>query len=616
MNSSRRQFTAGVLLIFAVYFYFLIFAQFAFLELVRAVDNSEVHIKTVMAAMAIGGLAGSFTVPLFSTAQLRNVLRIAFLGCSLVAVAAPLLHSYFELTGLVIGLCVGIVTVGVASTLRGIFSPHSWPWGIAFGTGLAYFACNVPLIFQSTPQWQARAAAAVSASMAFIIPRLSVSSQRQSQSKGSLMPVASPRWLLAHYIIVFGILVWLDSAVFYIIQHSPMKAATWGTAPGLWRNAIVHLSAALLTGACLPRCGFLPVLVTSFLALAIGSIAAKHPELRSLTGWAYPAGVSIYSACLVGFPSFGPLQRRGSQIAWCGAGLYAISGWIGSGLGIGMAQDIHEVPWQFIAISAVAIAVPILWKNARNVTRREISYSASVFTAAFFANQFLTKPKPVDPSEVEQGRAVYIAEGCINCHSQYVRPNTDDEILWGPYRSIDDLTREGPPLFGNRRQGPDLLNIGNRRSRAWLEVHFKAPRELSPGSSMPSYEHIFSDARGSALLDYLLTLKCDESRPVALWHPVSQQQTSLDGSALYRHHCAICHEPGAHRIRLQKTPPDLFGTNLFYAPITLTTEIRVEQIGRIIKFGLAGTDMPGHEYIPDQDVIALAQYLEQKSARK
>jgi Cytochrome C oxidase, mono-heme subunit/FixO len=33
-------------------------------------------------------------------------------------------------------------------------------------------------------------------------------------------------------------------------------------------------------------------------------------------------------------------------------------------------------------------------------------------------------------SEVERGRQVYIGEGCINCHSQYVRPHTADETGW------------------------------------------------------------------------------------------------------------------------------------------------------------------------------------------
>ena len=33
---------------------------------------------------------------------------------------------------------------------------------------------------------------------------------------------------------------------------------------------------------------------------------------------------------------------------------------------------------------------------------------------------------------MERGRHVYIAEGCINCHSQYVRPNTTDVAMWGP----------------------------------------------------------------------------------------------------------------------------------------------------------------------------------------
>jgi hypothetical protein len=32
-------------------------------------------------------------------------------------------------------------------------------------------------------------------------------------------------------------------------------------------------------------------------------------------------------------------------------------------------------------------------------------------------------------------------------------------------------------------------------------------------------------------------------------------------------------------------------------------------IARITKFGLRGTDMPGHEYLPDEQIVAIADFV-------
>ncbi len=54
---------------------------------------------------------------------------------------------------------------------------------------------------------------------------------------------------------------------------------------------------------------------------------------------------------------------------------------------------------------------------------------------------------------VRRGREVYIAEGCIHCHSQYVRPDTDDGVWWGPVRPLQELERQHPPLFRKPEAG-------------------------------------------------------------------------------------------------------------------------------------------------------------------
>jgi cbb3-type cytochrome c oxidase subunit II len=110
---------------------------------------------------------------------------------------------------------------------------------------------------------------------------------------------------------------------------------------------------------------------------------------------------------------------------------------------------------------------------------------------------------------IQQGRRVYIAEGCIHCHSQYVRPDTIDEERWGAPHPLAGLERERPPLFGNRRQGPDLQNVGSRRPADWLRLQLQAPRTIMAGSRMPSYAHLFrpGHTEGEALIAYLESLR-------------------------------------------------------------------------------------------------------------
>ncbi len=114
-----------------------------------------------------------------------------------------------------------------------------------------------------------------------------------------------------------------------------------------------------------------------------------------------------------------------------------------------------------------------------------------------------------DVALIRRGREVYIAEGCIHCYSQYVRPGTADEERWGPALPLSEIERQRPPLFGNRRQGPDLQNVGARRTGEWQRLHLQAPRTVMPGSRMPSYAHLFGPGPandGEALLAYLASL--------------------------------------------------------------------------------------------------------------
>jgi len=129
-----------------------------------------------------------------------------------------------------------------------------------------------------------------------------------------------------------------------------------------------------------------------------------------------------------------------------------------------------------------------------------------------------------------RGRQVYIAEGCIHCHSQYIRPGTLDEELWGEPHHPEFARSQSPALIGNRRQGPDLQNIGLRRTREWHRLHLMEPRTVSPHSRMPSYAHLFlgpgAAGRGEALLDYLGSLGHEPAGDSSLAPPAAQLESA------------------------------------------------------------------------------------------
>lgn len=102
--------------------------------------------------------------------------------------------------------------------------------------------------------------------------------------------------------------------------------------------------------------------------------------------------------------------------------------------------------------------------------------------------------KPYTTAEL-RGREVYIANGCVYCHSQQPRTRSfgpDFERGWGRASVPGDYFYDKPHLLGSMRTGPDLLNIGARQpSKDWHLGHLFQPRAYAPGSNMPSYPFLF-----------------------------------------------------------------------------------------------------------------------------
>jgi len=128
--------------------------------------------------------------------------------------------------------------------------------------------------------------------------------------------------------------------------------------------------------------------------------------------------------------------------------------------------------------------------------------SLAVATAALVVMPYmqvrdLAPPEGLKPytSAQQRGREVYIANGCVYCHTQQPRDRNlgpDHERGWGRASVPGDYVYDKPHLLGSMRTGPDLFNIGARQpSKDWHLGHLYQPRAYVPGSIMPSYPYLF-----------------------------------------------------------------------------------------------------------------------------
>jgi cytochrome c oxidase cbb3-type subunit I/II len=98
----------------------------------------------------------------------------------------------------------------------------------------------------------------------------------------------------------------------------------------------------------------------------------------------------------------------------------------------------------------------------------------------------ISSVKPYTPLELE-GRDLYIANGCVGCHSQMVRPFRFETERYGEYSKAGEFVYDRPFLWGSKRTGPDLHRVGKKYPDSWHYFHMADPRSMSPGSLMPPY---------------------------------------------------------------------------------------------------------------------------------
>jgi len=600
----------GTALIAVTYVYFLIFAQFAFLRRLAELGIDGNALKVVMAAMAVGGILLSLLTP--RTQAVSNPATRLRLGLAISAIAAlltlsPLGTKTAPVVAFLIGAGLGITTVTLVTHLRMWTGERRGILHVGLGTGLAYLICNVPAVFTASARDQAILAAALCL-IAMALPLASAAAV-----SGDNPPRARMSFGVA--LASFAALIWLDSAAFYIIQHTQaLKAGTWLGDVHLWINGGLHFGTAMIAAFLLQRGRVTTILTLAFGTLAFACVLLQNPSLILSASLFYPMGVSLYSVALVAYPSFLAGSEssgdRGRKAGW----IYAVAGWIGSALGIGMGQNLGHVPLGFVAAAGLVLLAPLCVAIIKYRTR-ELALVGAAGTAALLIYGLIPEQPIVAITPVERGRQIYISEGCISCHSQYVRPDSPDTLMWGPTESLEEIHAQRPPLIGNRRQGPDLSQVGLRRSPLWLKAHLISPAEISYHSPMPSFAFLFSDSRGSDLVAYLSSLRGAgeqlQLQREAAWAPAavgSSAANAQDGELDYERHCATCHDlQGATRMHWLAT------WRRVPQPLSALREHALNQsqseLARIAKFGIPGTDMPGHEYLSDGQIASIVLWL-------
>lgn len=96
--------------------------------------------------------------------------------------------------------------------------------------------------------------------------------------------------------------------------------------------------------------------------------------------------------------------------------------------------------------------------------------------------------RPMIAEEIA-GKTVYMANGCVYCHSQAIR-NFDQDLGSERIAQAGDYIEDKPILLGSERTGPDLSQEGGEHPDDWHSAHFANPRYTRPNSLMPPFEFL------------------------------------------------------------------------------------------------------------------------------
>ncbi len=291
----------------------------------------------------------------------------------------------------------------------------------------------------------------------------------------------------------------------------------------------------------------------------------------------------------------------------------------------------------FIALTVIVAVAPAIWVQDNNPP--------------------LPGSKALTAQE-QRGLDIYVAEGCLYCHTQQVRPLPLDKPYGRPSAPADyarlhmqDLWRMAPEMLGTERTGPDLSNVAARQSsKTWNYLHLYNPRSVVKASVMQAYPWLFTiketprpqdvvvpvpkayaphhgkvvaTQEAKDLVAYLLTLKqlpipgstpagtSSQAAPSTQAASATGGTTSPEaaqGASLYGSRCASCHGQ------------DGGGTPGVFPPLKGDPVVTAKDPSRhiqVVLFGLEhkaikgvpyAAEMPAHSDLSDAQIAALVNH--------
>ena len=278
-------------------------------------------------------------------------------------------------------------------------------------------------------------------------------------------PIARPSWVNLHFwLATIGILLY----VIPIYAAGLMQGLAWRTfnADGVLQYDFLSTVTKLVPLYWIRTAGGTLYLV----ALVIGCVNL------AMTWAARPARYDepVYEAAPLA-RGWAPAPAPPSELPK--GSVIELGRWVDRAVAMRWHRGLEGLPLVLTVWVAIAVVVATLFEAIPMFTiKSDIPRIASV--------------TPLTPLE-SVGRDIYVAEGCVNCHSQMIRPLIAETERYGEYSKPGESVYDHPFLWGSRRIGPDLAREGVRNPSAlWHLRHFNDPTSTSPGSIMPKYVHL------------------------------------------------------------------------------------------------------------------------------
>jgi cytochrome c oxidase cbb3-type subunit 2 len=371
---------AAIGLVAGIYVHFLLFAQFGFLQGIRASGHAIEAIHVVLGSMALAGIAMSF----LAAAGLRRIDAriVAAAGFACAAAASGTAALAFREPGATRAMLIAIsiltgsglacATVATALLLRRFTAGRSLGLHVGLGTGVAYLFCNVPAVFTATPAdkgWISALAALTGLASALVGREHTDTTTREAY------PALTTRGAVAFATVGFLALVWFDSAAFAVVQNTPaLRDLYWNGPSVLWTIGVVHALTAVGAGLLIDRGDLRTTLAGALALLVLGHLGfGRGEEAGSWAAPVYATGVSLYSTALAAFAALGPSVGTIGP-PWRAAWIYAIAGWAGSAAGVGLAEQFGRVPVWAAPTAALLLAGAL---SQLSSTRTGVSISST-----------------------------------------------------------------------------------------------------------------------------------------------------------------------------------------------------------------------------------------------